>query len=262
MDPIPPFDEFFMLPESVMLEKDYDKDDSDVRCDPISEEQENVAMESAESLESPVLPPTHPNSFFTIIETLLPLYRRVLSSPEYESHMHFCIDGKGTEKHARRVAYGIKLLYGIEFSWKVILTLEPTAEKMAERIQEARVILAPSLDDLVVSTPSAGVDANEEETGRGRTTERHRWTTQKTSALSASTSTSQERSMSPAEVKTRRVLSNLKMIRAERERRRSSQHRRRRRLSEKSGMPTTMTSTPTTATGCSGSSTMTPGCSR
>lgn len=207
VDPIPPFDEYFMLPESMIPEENFT---SELQSDPITEEKEKDLVFRSTELDSPILPPTHPNSFFSIIETLLPLYRRALSNPNYQADMHFCIDGKGTEKHARRVAYGIKLLYGIEFSWKVIMNFEPTAEKMAERIQEARVILAPSLDD-IVTLP---------ESDRGRSSRR---LSVKESISSAATS----RSQSPAEFKTRRVLSNLKLIRAERELRKNVTRRRR-----------------------------------
>ncbi len=84
------------------------------------------------------------NSFEMIVETLLPFYRRTLNLPSLTPTEHFVVDAKGTEKHARRIAYAIKVIYGIEFHFKVVLHLEPTVERMAERIQEARVVLAPS----------------------------------------------------------------------------------------------------------------------
>jgi hypothetical protein len=108
---------------------------------------DETGVGSLSSLDSTLLSPSHPNSFTTIVSTLISLYQRALNNPSLTASDHFVAVGNGSEKHAKRISYGIQLMYGIDFNWKVIMHLEPTAERMAERIQEARAILAPSLRD-------------------------------------------------------------------------------------------------------------------
>jgi hypothetical protein len=105
---------------------------------------------------SPDLPEDHPNSYKTVVDALLPLYRKALMCPQLTDTMDFRLHGKGTEKHAKRIANAIKLVFGIEFNWKVVMYLEPTVERMVHRLQEARIVLAPSRLDLSDENESAG----------------------------------------------------------------------------------------------------------
>ncbi|KAI3650411.1 hypothetical protein MP228_003892 [Amoeboaphelidium protococcarum] len=127
----------------------------------ISSSQESLLL-SPSMLASPVLPPSHPNSFEDILATLSQIYVKVLPDEPIASILSgrsnitssgggrqlsrsdFVQDLKGNEVYAKRITYFIKLTYGIEFDHKVVMKFEPTMERMSERIQEARVILATS----------------------------------------------------------------------------------------------------------------------
>ena len=167
VEPQPALDDLFLLPEPIdptALKASQDK----FTDDPGNQTLDGKATPPM-SPESPILPPTHSNAFETVLSVILPLYKRALLRNDIMPTQHFVRDLHGEEKHARRIAYGIKLLYGVEFSWKVVMVLEPTIERMVERIQEARVILAPADVDAMpnrsaTNTPQLGLsDVDESE---------------------------------------------------------------------------------------------------
>ena len=88
----------------------------------------------------------------------------------FHPRQHFVRDRNGEEKHAKRIAYGMKILYGIEFSWKVVMLLEPTVDQMIERIQEARVVRAPTRNISSGHPRSSSSDTEYESDASGRRT--------------------------------------------------------------------------------------------
>lgn len=92
-----------------------------------------------------MIPADNPNSHGSIVSQLIPLYQRALKSYPTKAKVMSKPLTKlgGGEMEARNVALAVKQLYGVDFHWKVFLQNNCTVERMAERIQEARVILAP-----------------------------------------------------------------------------------------------------------------------
>ena len=95
----------------------------------------------------------------SITAMLLPLYQRALNVPTLTPSTSLLqLTPLPTEKQACRIVYGIKLLYGVDLHWRVIAEMEPTPDRIAERIQEARVILAPASSSWMLSSHAEKTD--------------------------------------------------------------------------------------------------------
>ncbi|KAJ3034054.1 phosphatidylethanolamine N-methyltransferase [Rhizophlyctis rosea] len=66
--------------------------------------------------------------------------------------------GKGREVVAKRIVYGVKQVFGIDFSFRVLEVVR-SVEGFGERIFEAREVLAPSSPSSVGSLPSPTTDS-------------------------------------------------------------------------------------------------------
>ncbi|RUP49410.1 phospholipid methyltransferase-domain-containing protein [Jimgerdemannia flammicorona] len=90
-----------------------------------------------------VQPCTKPDDFDVIETTLLELVRTCLDhDPDLIPHSPAEEFVMLSEPHARRIVYGVKLVFGIDFAWEVV-EVDMSVDKLALRIHDARRALVP-----------------------------------------------------------------------------------------------------------------------
>ncbi|CAG8525641.1 12538_t:CDS:2 [Ambispora leptoticha] len=105
----------------------------------------HTVMAVSQPFEIIVNTPKHPKDLPTIEQSILDLVRKALDSdpsliPHTTSDDYLLMK----EEHAKRIVYGIKMIFGVDFAWEVVAT-DGNVGRLARRIYNALRALAPFL---------------------------------------------------------------------------------------------------------------------